>query len=369
MATIILFAPLLGALIGGLGWRVIGEPAAQWITTGLLFLAAILSWVIFLTLGPETEHIQILRWIESGSLSTDWAIRLDRLTSIMLVVITTVSALVHLYSFGYMGHDENFGEGEGSEYKARFFAYLSFFTFAMLCLVTADNLVQMFFGWEGVGLASYLLIGFYYKKPSANAAAIKAFVVNRIGDFGFALGIFALYLLTDSIRFDDIFAATPELAQTSIRFLWTDWNAAESDRLPAVHRRDGKIGAVLSAHLAAGRDGGPDAGVGADPRRDDGDGGRVPGLPVLSANGIRALDANVYRHHRRDHGIFCCHRGAGAERHQTGDRLFDLFAAWLYVRGRGRRSLFGRDVPPADARILQGDAVPRGRFGHPRDAS
>ncbi len=227
MATIILFAPLLGALIGGLGWRVIGEPAAQWITTGLLFLAAILSWVIFLTLGPETEHIQILRWIESGSLSTDWAIRLDRLTSIMLVVITTVSALVHLYSFGYMGHDENFCEGEGSEYKARFFAYLSFFTFAMLCLVTADNLVQMFFGWEGVGLASYLLIGFYYKKPSANAAAIKAFVVNRIGDFGFALGIFALYLLTDSIRFDDIFAATPELAQTSIRFLWTDWNAAE----------------------------------------------------------------------------------------------------------------------------------------------
>ena len=227
MATIILFAPLLGALIGGFGWRVIGEPAAQWITTGLLFLAAFLSWIIFFTLGPETEHIQILRWIESGSLSTDWGIRLDRLTSIMLVVITTVSALVHLYSFGYMGHDEHFGEGEGSEYKARFFAYLSFFTFAMLMLVTADNLVQMFFGWEGVGLASYLLIGFYYKKPSANAAAIKAFVVNRIGDFGFALGIFALFLLTDSIRFDDIFAATPELAETTIRFLWTDWNAAE----------------------------------------------------------------------------------------------------------------------------------------------
>ena len=129
-----------------------------------------------------------MRWIEVGSLSTDWAIRMDRLTAIMLIVINTVSALVHLYSLGYMAHDENFKEGES--YKPRFFAYLSFFTFAMLMLVTADNLVQMFFGWEGVGVASYLLIGFYYRKPSANAAAIKAFVVNRVGDFGFRLGIF-----------------------------------------------------------------------------------------------------------------------------------------------------------------------------------
>jgi len=133
-----------------------------------LFLAAFLSWIVFLTFDGVTESIQILRWIESGTLSTDWAIRMDRLTATMLIVITTVSALVHLYSFGYMAHDENFGEGE--HYKARFFAYLSFFTFAMLMLVTADNLVQMFFGWEGVGVASYLLIGFYYKKPSANAA-------------------------------------------------------------------------------------------------------------------------------------------------------------------------------------------------------
>ncbi|MCG3266488.1 NADH-quinone oxidoreductase subunit L [Yoonia sp. I 8.24] len=224
METTILFAPLVGALIGGFGWRMIGETAAQWVTTGLLFLAAFLSWIVFLTFDGTTETIHILRWIESGTLSTDWSIRMDRLTAIMLIVITTVSALVHLYSFGYMAHDEHFSEGQN--YKARFFAYLSFFTFAMLMLVTSDNLVQMFFGWEGVGVASYLLIGFYYKKPSAGAAAMKAFVVNRVGDFGFALGIFALYMMTDSIRFDDIFAAVPHLAEQNLHFLWRDWNAA-----------------------------------------------------------------------------------------------------------------------------------------------
>jgi len=224
METILLFAPLVGALLCGFGWRIVGEAAACWIATGLLFLSAFLSWIVFLTFDGTTESIQILRWIESGTLSTDWAIRLDRLTAIMLIVITTVSSLVHLYSFGYMANDPQWREGES--YKPRFFAYLSFFTFAMLALVTADNLVQMFFGWEGVGVASYLLIGFYYRKPSANAAAIKAFVVNRVGDFGFALGIFALFFLTDSIRFEDIFAAAPTLAETQLTFLWTEWNAA-----------------------------------------------------------------------------------------------------------------------------------------------
>ena len=224
MATIILFAPLIGALIAGFGWRIIGEAAAMWVTTGLLFLSALLSWIVFLTFDGVTQQIELLRWVESGSLSIDWAIRLDRLTAIMLVVITSVSALVHLYSFGYMDHDPQWKEGES--YKPRFFAYLSFFTFTMLMLVTADNLLQMFFGWEGVGVASYLLIGFYYRKPSANAAAIKAFVVNRVGDFGFLLGIFAIFYLTDSIRFDDIFATGPQLAETQMTFLWTEWNAA-----------------------------------------------------------------------------------------------------------------------------------------------
>ncbi|MDH2327562.1 NADH-quinone oxidoreductase subunit L [Cereibacter sp. SYSU M97828] len=224
MATIILLAPLVGALICGFGWRFIGEKPAQIVATSLVFLAAILSWIVFLGFDGQTQQIVLLRWIESGSLSTEWAIRLDRLTAIMLIVVNSVSALVHLYSFGYMAHDDNWGHHE--HYRARFFAYLSFFTFAMLTLVTADNLVQMFFGWEGVGVASYLLIGFYYRKPSANAAAMKAFIVNRVGDFGFALGIFALFFLTDSIRFDDVFAAGPDLAQTQLGFLWTEWNAA-----------------------------------------------------------------------------------------------------------------------------------------------
>ena len=224
MEQIILFAPLLGALIVGFGHKALGDKASQWITTGLLFLAAALSWVVFLGFDGVTRQIELMTWIQSGTLDTSWAIRLDRLTAIMLVVINTVSALVHLYSMGYMAHDENWKEGES--YRPRFFAYLSFFTFSMLMLVTADNLIQMFFGWEGVGVASYLLIGFYYRKPSANAAAIKAFVVNRVGDFGFALGIFGLFYLVDSVNLDDIFAATPTLAETQISFLWTEWNAA-----------------------------------------------------------------------------------------------------------------------------------------------
>jgi NADH-quinone oxidoreductase subunit L len=221
---IILFAPLIGAIIAGFGWRVIGDKGAQWLTTGLLFLVAVLSWVVFLQGAHEAQAVHILDWVRSGTLDAAWSIRVDRLTTIMLIVINTVSALVHLYSMGYMAHDENFRETES--YRPRFFAYLSFFTFAMLMLVTSDNLLQMFFGWEGVGVASYLLIGFYYRKPSANAAAIKAFVVNRVGDFGFLLGIMAIYFLTDSVRFADIFAAAPALAETRLTFLWGEWNAA-----------------------------------------------------------------------------------------------------------------------------------------------
>ena len=222
--TVILLAPLVGSLICGFFWTLLGEKTGQILSTGLLFLAAALSWFVFLAFDGVTQHVTLLRWIESGALSTDWGIRLDRLTAIMLVVVNTVSALVHLYSLGYMAHDENWGHDE--PYRARFFAYLSFFTFAMLMLVTSDNLVQMFFGWEGVGVASYLLIGFYYRKASANAAAIKAFVVNRVGDFGFALGIFGLFYLTDSIRFDEVFAGVEELSKTNLHFLWADWNAA-----------------------------------------------------------------------------------------------------------------------------------------------
>ncbi|MDQ1899219.1 NADH-quinone oxidoreductase subunit L [Paracoccus sp. WLY502] len=224
MVQFILFAPLVAALIGGFGWRFIGEKAAQLLTTGVLFVCALFAWIVFLGFNGETQHIPVMDWVVSGEFSAQWGIRLDRLTAIMLIVVTTVSALVHLYSMGYMAHDDNWTHHE--HYKARFFAYLSFFTFAMLMLVTADNLLQMFFGWEGVGVASYLLIGFYYRKPSANAAAIKAFIVNRVGDFGFLMGIFGLWWMTGSIQFDAIFAQVAELANVQMRFLWTEWNAA-----------------------------------------------------------------------------------------------------------------------------------------------
>ena len=226
MPTIILFGPLLGALIAGFGWRVIGEKNAMYLTTGLLFLSALLSWILFFGDYDHVQTIALFRWVETGSLSVDWAIRMDRLTVVMLVVVTMVSSLVHLYSIGYMKDDPQWKEGES--YLPRFFAYLSFFTFAMLMLVTSDNLLQMFFGWEGVGVASYLLIGFYYRKPSANAAAMKAFIVNRVGDFGFALGIFAIYMMTDSINFSEIFTQGHYLSTVSFTFLYMDVNAAEA---------------------------------------------------------------------------------------------------------------------------------------------
>ena len=229
METILLFSPLAGALICGFGWKFIGETVATYVSTVLLMLTAALSWVIFLTYDANNgvDVISLFKFIESGSLSTDWAIRIDRLTTIMLIVINTVSALVHLYSLGYMARDENFKVGES--YRPRFFAYLSFFTFTMLMLVTSDNLLQMFFGWEGVGVASYLLIGFYYRKPSANAANIKAFIVNRVGDFGFALGIFGLFYLTDSINFSEVLDPknAHHLALTKVVFLSWKMNALE----------------------------------------------------------------------------------------------------------------------------------------------
>jgi NADH-quinone oxidoreductase subunit L len=200
MYQAIVFLPLLGFLIVGLFGTSLGAKASEYITSGFLVIAAVLSWVAFFTVGfghGEVFTVPVLRWIQSGGLEASWALRIDTLTVVMLVVVNTVSALVHIYSIGYMHHDPN---------RPRFFAYLSLFTFAMLMLVTADNLVQMFFGWEGVGLASYLLIGFWYKKPSANAAAIKAFVVNRVGDFGFALGIFGLFVLFGSVNLGTIFA-------------------------------------------------------------------------------------------------------------------------------------------------------------------
>src|SRR5665213_2913385 len=198
------------------------EPAAagsrltEVITTSFLMISCVLSWIAFwqVGFGHQDQHVRLFTWIISADLKVDWALRIDTLTAMMLVVVTTVSALVHLYSIGYMNEDPC---------RPRFFTYLSLFTFAMLALVTSDNLAQLFFGWEGVGLCSYLLIGFWYYKPEANAAAIKAFIVNRVGDFGFALGIFAVFMMTTSIDFDTVFAQAPSLTGKTIDFF--GWHA------------------------------------------------------------------------------------------------------------------------------------------------
>jgi NADH-quinone oxidoreductase subunit L len=221
MYSAIVFLPILGSVIAGLFGRLIGVRASELITTGLLFVSAILSIVAFNDvallghLGPHGAplKIAIAPWIHSGDFQADWAIRVDVLTVVMLVVVTGVSSLVHLYSVGYMHEDPH---------RPRFFSYLSLFTFAMLMLVTADNFLQMFFGWEGVGLASYLLIGFWYTRPSANAAALKAFVVNRVGDFGFALGIFGVYYIFGTLDFDTVFHAAPGFVGKTMHF--GSWN-------------------------------------------------------------------------------------------------------------------------------------------------
>src|SRR6266704_2900654 len=189
-----------------------GSRAAELITTGLLLVSAVLSWIALVDVGfmHHDARIALFPWINSGDLQVAWSLRVDTLTAVMLVVVNTISSLVHLYSIGYMDEDP---------YRPRFFSYLSLFTFAMLMLVTADNLVQLFFGWEGVGLASYLLIGFWYHKPEANAAAIMAFIVNRIGDFGFALGIFAVFMMVGALDFGTIFAQAPGLVGKTIYFL------------------------------------------------------------------------------------------------------------------------------------------------------
>ncbi len=221
---LIVFLPLLAAAFAGLFCRVIGDRPAQIVTTAALLIAAALSIFVFIRIGfgPESGKLIVVKlftWIGSGTFEVDWALRLDTLTAVMLIVVTVVSSMVHVYSIGYMAEDTSI---------ARFMSYLSLFTFFMLMLVTSDNLVQLFFGWEGVGLASYLLIGFWYDKPSANAAAMKAFIVNRIGDFGFALGIFAIWMLSGSVNFADIFAKGPEMAQMRMQFLGMNLPALET---------------------------------------------------------------------------------------------------------------------------------------------
>lgn len=218
MAAYVVFLPLLAALIAGLFCRVISDRTAQVITSGAMVVSAVLSGMVFneVVLQGNTHTVDLFTWMMSGDFTAQWSLRIDQLTAVMLVVVTWVSAVVHLYSIGYMSHDPH---------KPRFMSYLSLFTFFMLMLVTSDNFLQMFLGWEGVGLCSYLLIGFWYKRPAACAAAIKAFLVNRVGDFGFALGVLSIFLVFGSVSFDEVFASAVDYQLHMIEFLGMEFHA------------------------------------------------------------------------------------------------------------------------------------------------
>ena len=217
MEYLIIFLPLLASFLSGFFGKKIGVKISQYLSTGLVAISAVLSIVIFFDVLFKDYYSNklIFNWIVSGSFNVNWSINIDPLSSVMLVVVSLISSLIHFYSIGYMEHDPH---------KPRFMAYLSLFTFSMLALVTADNFLQLFFGWEGVGLCSYLLIGFWYKKPSANSAAIKAFIVNRIGDFGFAIGIFLIFFYYGTVNYSEVFQLTPQLLEKQIIFFGNDFN-------------------------------------------------------------------------------------------------------------------------------------------------
>jgi len=220
MEIALLFLPLLASIISGFFGKYLGDRNCEIITSVFVSIAAIISLLIFynVIVNDYENNVVVATWINSGSLDVNWSIKVDALSSVMLVVVTLVSALVHIYSIGYMSHDPH---------KPRFMAYLSLFTFSMLTLVTSDNFLQLFFGWEGVGLCSYFLIGFWFKKDSANAAAIKAFVVNRVGDFGFALGIFLIFYLFGTVNYNEVFNQIPEVVDKKLLFLGMNIDAVD----------------------------------------------------------------------------------------------------------------------------------------------
>ena len=220
MEISIIALPLIASIISGFFGKYIGDRNSEILTSLLVSISAILSGIVFyeVIVNQYEENIVIASWINSGSLEVNWSMKIDSLSAVMLVVVTLVSALVHIYSVGYMSHDPH---------KPRFMAFLSLFTFAMLMLVTADNFIQLFFGWEGVGLCSYFLIGFWFKKESANAAAIKAFVVNRVGDFGFALGIFLIFYLFGTVNYSEVFEQIPSIVDQRLIFLGIGVNAID----------------------------------------------------------------------------------------------------------------------------------------------
>ncbi len=335
-----------------------GSRTAELITTTLLLVSMVLSWIAFVQVGfgHQDVRVPIFTWIASGELKIDWSLRIDTLTAVMLVVVNTISAFVHLYSIGYMNEDP---------YRPRFFAYLSIFTFFMLMLVTADNLVQMFFGWEGVGLASYLLIGFWYHKPEANAAAIKAFVVNRVGDFGFALGIFALFAMTGAVDFDTIFAQAPSLIGKTIWFF--GWHA-DALTLICLLLFMGAMGKSAQFLLHTWL---PDAMEGPTPVS-----ALIHAATMVTAGVFMVARLSPLFELAPNAQSFVIFIGATTAMfaatiglvqndikriiaYSTCSQLGYMFVAM------GSRRLFDRHVPPVHARLLQGAAVPRLRLGDP----
>ena len=211
MEFALLFLPLLASITSGFFGKYLGDRNSEIVTSLFVSISALLSIILFyqVIINGYENNVVVATWINSGTLDVNWSIKVDALSSVMLVVVTLVSALVHIYSIGYMSHDPH---------KPRFMAYLSLFTFSMLTLVTSDNFLQLFFGWEGVGLCSYFLIGFWFKKETANAAAIKAFVVNRVGDFGFALGIFLIFYLFGTVNYVEVFNQIPQILEKKFYF-------------------------------------------------------------------------------------------------------------------------------------------------------
>ena len=308
----------------------------MYLTTILLCVSAVLSWIVFFGFLHEGHDVkvEVLRWVNSGAFTANWALRIDTLTAVMLVVVNTISALVHVYSLGYMSHDEH---------QPRFFAFLSLFTFAMLMLVTSDNLLQMFFGWEGVGLMSYLLIGFWYTRESANAAAIKAFVVNRVGDFGFALGIFGCFYVFQSIEFDTIFRDAAAQTGKTIHFLSWEFDTLTTLCLLLFMGAMGKSAQFL-LHTWL-----PDAME-----------GPTPVSALIHAATMVTAGVFLWPACRRSMNSLPMPRklwsswapsppsspqpSASSKRHQARYRLFDVFAAGLYVCGPGTGRLRHRHL-------------------------
>ena len=281
-------------------------------------------------LAGNTFNEPIYTWITTGDISLEIGFLIDRLSATMMLVVTFVSLMVHIYTIGYMADDPGY---------QRFFSYISLFTFSMLMLVMSNNFLQLFFGWEAVGLVSYLLIGFWYTRPTAIYANLKAFLVNRVGDLGFLLGIALILVYFGTLDYAQVFSRAPELTARDggdgLRRLAADYH----DLHPAVHRRDGQIGAVSAARLAAGLDGRPDADLGTDSCRDHGNRRHFHGGAHVAAVRVVGNGAVVRDGDRRNHRIVHGAGGNGAERYQAGGGLFDAVATRLHDRGARRLGL------------------------------